>query len=188
MKSEEIFEQLMEQYYSLSEYNGTALEAKQEEFIKEVVNQYDMIAIGTLYMMGMPIEMDSVYYDRKERKVMLHISCEEMEGDIIFASLQSGMQEEVIQMVVKELKWFHDMGLDEESTFFDMEIDGHDIECRSVYVKELDEEVMVTTEEVYSTYIKEGDATDNQFYCYVPSDQFRYLNDHELESYINDNY
>ena len=80
------------------------------------------------------------------------------------------------------------MGLDEESTFFDMEIDGHDIKCRSVYVKELDEEVMVTTEEVYSTYIKEGDANDNQFYCYVPSDQFRYLNDHELESYINQNY
>ena len=188
MKSKEIFEQLMEQYYSLCEYKGTALEAKQEGLIKEVVNHYDMIAIGKLYMMGMPIEVDSVYYDRKERKVMLHISSEEMEGDIIFASLQTGMQEEVIKMVVKEMKWFHDMGLDEESTFFDMEIAGHDIKCRSVYVKELDEEVMVTTEEVYSTYIKEGDSTDNQFYCYVPSDQFRYLNDHELESYINENY
>ena len=178
----------MVQYYSLSEYMGTTLEVKQEEFIKEVVNHYDMIAIGTLYMMGMPIGVDSIYYDRKERKVMLHISCVEMEGDIIFASLQPDIQEEVIQMVVKELKWFHDMGLDEESTFFDMEIAGHDIKCRSVYVKELDEEVMVTTEEVYSTYIKEGDSTDNQFYCYVPSDQFRYLNDHELESYINKNY
>ena len=104
MKSKEIYEQLMEQYYSLSEYKGTALEAKQEGFIKEVVNHYDMIAIGKLYMMGMPIEVDSVYYDRKERKVILHISCEKMEGDIIFASLQPGMQEEVIQMLVKELK------------------------------------------------------------------------------------
>ena len=43
-----------------------------------------MIAIGTLYMKGMPIEVGSVYYDRKERKVMLHISCEEMEGDIVY--------------------------------------------------------------------------------------------------------
>ena len=46
-----------------------------------------MIAIGTLYMKGMPIEVGCVYYDRKERKVMLHISCEEMEGDIVYLLL-----------------------------------------------------------------------------------------------------
>ena len=42
-KGKAFYEQLMEQYYSLSENKGTALEAKQEEFIKEVVNQYDTI-------------------------------------------------------------------------------------------------------------------------------------------------
>lgn len=62
------------------------------------------------------------------------------------------------------------------------------IPYRSVHVHNVQQEVYVTTEDVYTRYINEGDAIDSKFYCYVPTEIFMNYDEKELEDYVNSNY
>lgn len=73
-------------------------------------------------------------------------------------------------------------------TIQSMMLGGDSIKYREVYVRDLASMVKVTTEEVQSTYIQEGDMYDDLFYCYVPEDEFTELNDRDFEDYINKNF
>lgn len=62
------------------------------------------------------------------------------------------------------------------------------IPYRSVYVKELDANVDVTTEKVFDQYIIENSPDDYRFYCYVPDEIFYLYSDSDFEKYINENF
>ena len=66
--------------------------------------------------------------------------------------------------------------------------DGTHVRCREVRIHDLDEWVLVTTEEVQREHIKEGSADDDLFYCYTPVQEFENLCDCEFEDYVNENY
>ena len=114
---------------------------------------------------------------------MLHISSTEMEGDIIFTSLQKEKQGKLVELVFEEMKC-----LEEGPTLLGMMIDGSNILYRNVFVKELETEVKVTSEEVFETHIEEGSPDDNKFYCYVPAEEFFKLNDNDFENYVNEHF
>lgn len=75
-----------------------------------------------------------------------------------------------------------------KTTLLVMLLGSNSIMYREVYVKELAEQVRVTTEEVFASCIKEGDLYDDLFYCYTPTDEFMTLNDHKFEEYVNRNF
>ena len=114
---------------------------------------------------------------------MIHISCKEMEGDIIYTSLQREKQGKLVELVFEEMKC-----LEEGPTLLGMMIDGNNILYRNVFIKELNAEVKVTTEEVFEAHIEEGSSDDDKFYCYVPAEEFFKLNDIDFEKYVNKNF
>lgn len=79
----EEYKRLLEKHETLDDLTDEALDTRREWFIQEVINHYDMVEIGTLYFGDMAIDVESVYYDKTEHLLMIHISCKEMEGDII---------------------------------------------------------------------------------------------------------
>ena len=177
----EVYNRLVEKYKLLNEFTDGALDRRREWFIQDVIKQYDMVEVGILYFGGMEIDIESIYYDNAEHRLMLHISCKEMEGDIIFSSLQREKQGKVAELVFEEMKC-----LEEGPTLLGMMIDGTNILYRNVFIKELNAKVKVTTEEVFTAHIiDEGCPDDNKFYCYVPSEKFFKLNDMDFEEYVN---
>ena len=181
-KENEMYKKLVEKYESLSKFEDKALDVRREWFIQDVINQYDMVEIGTLYFGNFTIDVESIYFD-DEHRLMLHVSCKEMEGDIIFSSLQREKQETVAKLVFEEMKHIED-----GPTLLGMMIDGNNIVYRSVHINELNDEVKVTSEDIFEIHITEGSPEDDMFYCYVPSKEFFKLNDQEFEDYVNKNF
>lgn len=177
----EVYNRLVEKYKFMSEFTDEALDRRREWFIQDAIKEYDMVEVGILYFGGLEIDIESIYYDNAEHRLMLHISCKEMEGDILFSSLQRETQGKVAEMVFEEMKC-----LEEGPTMRHMMLDGDNILYRNVFIKELNSEVMVTTEEVFNAHIiEEGCPDDEKFYCYVPSEKFFKLNDVDFENYVN---
>ena len=179
----EEYKRLIQKHEALSSFTDDALERRREWFIQDVINHYDMVEIGTLYFGEIAIDVESIYYDKSEHRLMLHISSTEMEGDIIFISLQREKQGKLVELVFEEMKC-----LEEGPTLLGMMIDGSNILYRNVFIKELNTEVKVTSEEVFETHIEEGSPDDNKFYCYVPAEEFFNLNDKDFEKYVNKNF
>jgi len=170
----EEYKRLLEKHQALNGFTDDALERRREWFIQDVINHYDMVEIGTLYFGETAIDVESIYYDKSEHRLMLHISSTEMEGDIIFTSLQKEKQGKLVELVFEEMKC-----LEEGPTL---------LLYRNVFIKELNAEVKATTEEVFETHIEEGSPDDNKFYCYVPAVEFFKLNDNDFEKYVNKNF
>lgn len=82
------YKRLLEKHEALNNLTDEVLDTRRERFIQEVINHYDMVEIGTLYFGDMAIDVESIYYDKAEHRLMVHISSKEMEGDIIYTSLQ----------------------------------------------------------------------------------------------------
>ena len=179
----EEYKRLLERHEALNGFTDEALDRRREWFIQEVINHYDMVEIGTLYFGDMAIDVESIYYDKTEHRLMIHISCKEMEGDIIYTSLQKEKQGKLVELVFEEMKC-----LEEGPTLLGMMIDGNNILYRNVFIKELNAEVKVTTEEVFEAHIEEGSSDDDKFYCYVPAEEFFKLNDIDFEKYVNKNF
>ena len=146
----------MEKHEALDDLTDEALDTRREWFIQEVINHYDMVEIGTLYFGDMAIDVESIYYDKTEHRLMVHISSKEMEGDIIYTSLQREKQGKLVELVFEEMKC-----LEEGPTLLGMMIDGNNILYRNVFIKELNAEVKVTTEEVFEAHIGEGRSSSN---------------------------
>lgn len=179
----EEYKRLLEKHEALDGFTDEALDSRREWFIQEVINHYDMVEIGTLYFGDMTIDVESIYYDKTEHRPKVHISSNEMEGDIIYASLQREKQGKLVELVFEEMKC-----LEEGPTLLGMIIDGNNILYRNVFIKELNTEVKVTTEEVFEAHIEEGIPDDDKFYCYVPAEEFFKLNDIDFEKYVNKNF
>ena len=179
----EEYKRLLEKHEALNGFTDEALDRRREWFIQEVINHYDMVEIGTLYFGDMAIDVESIYYDKTEHRLMIHISCKEMEGDIIYTSLQREKQGKLVELVFEEMKC-----LEEGPTLLGMMIDGSNILYRNVFIEELNAEVKVTTEEVFEAHIEEGSPNDEHFYCYVPAEEFFNLNDLDFEKYVNKNF
>ena len=179
----EEYKRLLEKHEALNNLKDEALDRRREWFIQEVISHYDMVEIGTLYFGDMAIDVESIYYDKTEHRLMIHISCEEMEGDIIYTSLQREKQGKLVELLFEEMKC-----LEEGPTLLGMMIDGSNILYRNVFIKELNAEVMVTTEEVFEAHIEEGSPDDDKFYYYVPAKEFFKLNDLDFEKYVNKNF
>ena len=177
-----MYKKLVEKYESLSKFEDRALDVRREWFIQDVINQYDLVEIGTLYFGNFTIDVESIYFD-DEHRLMLHVSCKEMEGDIIFSSLQREKQETVAKLVFEEMKH-----IEEGPTLLGMMIGGHNIVYRSVHIKKLNKDVKVASNVTLTTYIKQGSRQVKNFYCYVPSEEFFKLNDQEFEQYVNKNF
>ena len=177
------YEKLVGLFNSLSALTGKELEKRRMQFIINVLKNYDMVMIGAIYWGNIGVDVESVYYDKKENQLMIYISGEEMEGNILYHSLQEEKQKEIARLVFEEMKH-----IEEGPTLLGMMVAGNNILYRNVRIKELDAEIRVTTEEVYSAYIKEGSTEDDLFYCYVPEDKFSTLNDQEFEDYVNTNF
>ena len=178
----EVYRKLVEKYFSLSEHTGKSLNMCRKWFVHEVISHYDMVEVGILYFGEMAVDVESIYFD-DEKRLMLHISCKEMEGDIYYSSLQEEKQGDVVKLVFEEMK-----RIEEGPTLMGMMIGRNNILYRSVYIRKLKAEVKVTSEEVFSAHIKEGSPDDDKFYCYAPPKEFYFLNDQEFEEYINKNY
>lgn len=177
----EVYNRLLEKHEALSSFTDDVLETRRAWFIQDIISHYDMVEIGTLYFGQLAIDVESIYFNKEEQRLMLHISCKEMEGDIIFTSLQEDKQGKVVELVFEEMKC-----MEEGPTLLGMMHDGSNILYRNVFIKELNTEVKVTTEEVFSSHIiDEGCADDNKFYCYVPTEKFFNLNDADFEKYVN---
>lgn len=174
------YKRLLEKHEALNNLTDEVLDTRWERFIQEVINHYDMVEIGTLYFGDMAIDVESIYYDKAEHRLMVHISSKEMEGDIIYTSLQREKQGKLVELVFEEMKC-----LEEGPTLLGMMIDGSNILYRNVFIKELNAEVKVTTEEVFEAHIEEGSPDEDKFYCYVPAKEFFKLNDIEFEKYVN---
>ena len=69
----------------------------------EAINNYDMLAVGPLYFSGMPIDVESVYFDDKHW-LMLHFSCKDMKGHIFCYSLQREKIGDLAQLAFVEMK------------------------------------------------------------------------------------
>lgn len=179
----EEYKRLLEKHEALNSFTDEALDKRREWFIQEVINHYDMVEIGILYFGEMAIDVESIYYDKAEHRLMIHISSKEMEGDIIYTSLQREKQGKLVELVFEEMKC-----LEEGPTLLGMMIDGTNILYRNVFIKELNTEVKITTEEDFEAHIEEGSSDDDKFYCYVPAEEFFKLNDQEFENYINKNF
>jgi hypothetical protein len=177
------YQRLIEMYNNLQNFTDDALESRRKWFIQEAIQHYDMVEFGIIYFGELSIDLESIYYDSNENRIMLHISCKEMEGDIYFSSLQEKMQKKVTDLMFDEMKH-----IEEGPTMFSMMIDGANILCRNVFIKELNSMVKVTTEEDFSAHIEEGSSDDKKFYCYVPTEKFFKLNDVEFEDYVNNNF
>lgn len=176
-----VYNRLLEKHEILNSFTDDVLETRRAWFIQDVISHYDMVEIGTLYFGQMAIEVESIYFNKEEQRLMLHISCKEMEGDIIFTSLQEDKQGKVVELVFEEMKC-----MEEGPTLLGMMLDGSNILYRNVFIKELNTEAKVTTEEVFSSHIiDEGCADDKNFYCYVPTEKFFNLNDADFEKYVN---
>ena len=65
---------LLEKHEALDGFTDEALDSRREWFIQEVINHYDMMEIGTLYFGDMTIDVESIYYDKTEHRLMVHIS------------------------------------------------------------------------------------------------------------------
>ena len=182
-KENKIYPILTNRYLALDKYTDDELDKKQSEFIRNVIRHYDMVEIGDVEIGNIYFDVESVFTDGEEEKIMLHLSSKELEGDIIYSSLQQDVQGKIVNLVYEEMK-----RIEEGPTIFSMMVGKNNILYRSVYVHELKTEVNVTTEEIYESFIKDGDANDNKFYCYVPSCIFDTLNDKNFEDYINKNF
>ena len=178
-----VYKRLLEKHEALNNLTDEVLDTRRERFIQEVINHYDMVEIGTLYFGDMAIDVESIYYDKAEHRLMVHISSKEMEGDIIYTSLQREKQGKLVELVFEEMKC-----LEEGPTLLGMMIDGSNILYRNVFIKELNAEVKVTTEEVFEAHIEEGSPDEDKFYCYVPAEEFFKLNDIDFEKYVNKNF
>ena len=154
----EEYKRLIQKHEALSSFTDDALERRREWFIQDVINHYDMVEIGTLYFGEIAIDVESIYYEKSENRLMLHISSTEMEGDIIFTSLQREKQGKLVELVFEEMKC-----LEEGPTLLGMMIDGNNILYRNVFIKELNTEVKVTSEEVFETHIEEGSPVTTSF-------------------------
>lgn len=71
-------------------------------------------------------------------------------------------------------------------SFYEMEIDDHRIMYRKVFVEKLGKEVKVTDKGTQDR--KLNDEANGQFYCFVPYEDFIYMNDRLFEVYINEKY
>lgn len=181
-KENEVYRKLVEKYFSLSEYTGKSLDMRRKWFVHEVVCHYDMVEVGILYFGEMAIDVESIYFD-DEHRLILHISCKEMEGDIFYSSLQEEKQGEVVRLVFEEMKI-----IENGPTLHGMMIGGHNVTYRSVYIKKLNKEVKVASDVTLNTHIKQGSRQVKKFYCYVPTEEFFKLNDQEFEDYVNMNF
>ena len=177
------YKRLLEKHEAMNGITDEDLDRRTAGVIQQAINHYDMVEIGTLYFGDMAIDVESVYYDKTEHRLMIHISCKEMEGDIIYTSLQREKQGKLVELVFEEMKC-----LEEGPTLQGMMIDGNNILYRNVFIKELNAEVKVTTEEVFEAHIEEGSSDDDKFYCYVPAEEFFKLNDVDFEKYVNKNF
>ena len=153
----EEYKRLLEKHEALDDLTDEALDTRREWFIQEVIDHYDMVEIGTLYFGDMAIDVESIYYDKTEHRLMVHISSKEMEGDIIYTSLQREKQGKLVELVFEEMKC-----LEEGPTLLGMMIDGNNILYRNVFIKELNAEVKVTIEEVFEAHIEEGSPDDDK--------------------------
>lgn len=174
------YDALVGRFNSLNKFGGEELETKQEEFIFDVLEKYDMVAIGSITIGNLPIEVDSIYYDQEERKLKLHVSCPMMEGDVTFSSLQPTTQADVTRLAFNEMKH-----IENGPTLYGMMVGSHNIMYRNVLVHGIESFVKVTTEEFFSSFIKEGSPDDDKFYCYVPTEEFYSLDDKEFEVFVN---
>lgn len=179
----EEYKRLSEKHEALNGFTDEALDRRREWFIQEVINHYDMMEIRTLYFDDMAIDVESIYNDKTEHRLMIHISSKEMEGDIIYTSLQREMQGKLVELVFEEMKC-----LEEGPTLLGMMIDESNILYRNVFIKELNAEVKVTTEEVFEAHKRKATPDDEKFYCYVPAKEFFKLNDLDFEKYVNKNF
>lgn len=177
-KGNEAYDKLVERYRSLKDFTDEALDQRRKMFIQEVIVHYDMVEFGILYFGELEMDLESIYYDRQERQLMLHISSKEMEGDILFSSLQRNKQKEVVDLIYEEM-----VHIEEGPTLLGMMVGKDNILYRNVFIEELNTEVMVSSEDIFNSYIKEGSKTDDKFYCYVPTEEFFKLNDTEFEEY-----
>ena len=178
----EVYRKLVEKYFSLSEHTGKSLNMCRKWFVHNVISHYDMIEVGILYFGEMAVDVESIYFG-DEKRLMLHISCKEMEGDIYYSSLQEEKQGDVVKLVFEEMKH-----IEEGPTLLGMMIGGHNIVYRSVHIKKLNKDVKVASDVTLTTYIKQGSRQVKKFYCYVPSEEFFKLNDQEFEQYVNKNF
>ena len=144
----EEYKRLLEKHETLNGFTDEVLDRRREWFIQEVISHYDMVEIGTLYFGDMAIDVESIYFDKTERRLMVHISSKELEGDIIYISLQREKQGKLVELVFEEMKC-----LEEGPTLLGMMIDGSNILYRNIFIKELNAEVKVTTEEVFDAHI-----------------------------------
>ena len=84
----EEYKRLLEKHEALDDLTAEALDTRRVWFIQEVIDHYDMVEIGTLYFGDMAIDVESIYYDKTEHRLIAHISSKEMEGDITYTSLE----------------------------------------------------------------------------------------------------
>ena len=66
----EEYKRLLEKHEALNGFTDEALDRRREWFIQEVINHYDMVEIGTLYFGDMAIDVESIYYDKTEHRLM----------------------------------------------------------------------------------------------------------------------
>lgn len=71
-------------------------------------------------------------------------------------------------------------------SFYEMEIDNRRIMYRKVFVEKLGREVKVTDKGTQDRKLKNG--ANEQFYCFVPYEDFINMNDRLFEVYINEKY
>lgn len=128
---------------------------------------------------GFPYHALDTYLPKLIRAGRRVVICDQLEDPKLTRNLaKKGIKEIVTPNIVKENK----------PSIYDMTIINQHVPYRSVFVRELGEEVKVTTEEIYSSFIREGSAEDDLFYCYVPTKEFHTLSDEKFEKYVNANY
>ena len=126
----EEYKRLLEKHEALNGFTDEALGRRREWFIQKAINHHDMVEIGTLYFGDMTIDVESIYYDETEHRLMVHISSKKMEGDIIYTSLQKEKQGKLVELVFEEMKC-----LEEGPTLPGMMIGGSNILYRNVFIK-----------------------------------------------------
>lgn len=66
----EEYKRLLEKHEALDDLTAEALDTRREWFIQEVIDHYDMVETGTLYFGDMAIDVESIYYDKTEHRLM----------------------------------------------------------------------------------------------------------------------
>ena len=183
MKNEK-YQECVRLYNDIDNYTEEEqLEKAQLNFIQKAKETFDSHYFG-LAKIGenLFVIIESIW--EEDGKILLHVDCEEFEGDLIFVSLKAEAQKNVVNEIFKEIK-----RKVEGPKIYGTMVNNHNINYRQVRINELNTDVMVTTEETFKNIIKEeGSEADNKFYCYVPTKEFYELDDKTFENYVNDNF